>query len=170
MSGHVMKKALNPAQVLIIGFFSFITIGALLLLLPFSTTQGISVIDALFTSTSAVCVTGLIVKNTSADFTIMGQSIILLLIQVGGLGYMTSATIISLMIGKIIGLGERLIMKDALNVGSIEGIVKFTKAVLFITLIFEILGASLLSLYSLFHPETLFLTVTHRSQQRFGTA
>lgn len=165
-----MKKALNPAQVLIIGFFSFITIGALLLLLPFSTTQGISVIDALFTSTSAVCVTGLIMKNTSADFTIMGQSIILLLIQVGGLGYMTSATIISLMIGKIMGLGERLIMKDALNVGSIEGIVKFTKAVLFITLIFEILGASLLSLYSLFHPETLFLTVTHRSQQRFGTA
>lgn len=139
-----MRKRLNPSQVLILGFFSFILAGALLLMLPFSTTSGISFVDAVFTSTSAVCVTGLIVKDTPNDFTLIGQIIIMLLIQLGGLGYMTSATIISLMIGKRIGLGERLIMKDALNVLDLEGIVKFTKAVLLTTLIFEATGALLL--------------------------
>ncbi len=139
-----MTKRLNPSQVLILGFLSFILAGALLLMLPFSTTSGISSVDAVFTSTSAVCVTGLIVKDTPNDFTLFGQIIIMLLIQFGGLGYMTSATIISLMIGKRIGLGERLIMKDALNVLDLEGIVKFTKAVLLTTLIFEATGALLL--------------------------
>ena len=139
-----MRKRLNPSQVLILGFFSFILVGALLLMLPFSTTSGISFVEAVFTSTSAVCVTGLVVKDTPNDFTLFGQIIIMLLIQLGGLGYMTSATIISLMIGKRIGLGERLIMKDALNVLDLEGVVKFTKAVLLTTLIFETTGALLL--------------------------
>lgn len=140
------KSGFSPSQILIIGFLSVIAVGAALLLLPVATTQGISPVDALFTSTSAVCVTGLIVKDTPKDFTLFGQLVILLLIQIGGLGYMTSATIISLVIGKKIGLGERLIMKEALNVLSLEGIVKFTRAVLATTLIFEIIGGLILTL------------------------
>ncbi len=126
-------KHVNPPQILILGFLSFILAGMMLLMTPFATVSGISAVDALFTATSAVCVTGLIVKDTPHDFTFFGKVIILFLIQLGGLGYMTSATIISLVVGKKIGLSERLIMKEALNVLSLEGIVKFTKVVLIVT-------------------------------------
>ena len=139
-------KRLAPPHVLILGFLSIILFGAVLLLTPIATVDGISFIDALFTSTSAVCVTGLIVKNTHADFTLFGKIIILLLIQIGGLGYMTSATIISLLVGKRIGLGERVVMKEALNVLSIGGVVKFTKAVLLTTILVETAGAVVLTL------------------------
>lgn len=142
-----MKKAAktNPAQILILGFLSFILVGTVLLMLPVATVNGISPVDALFTSTSAVCVTGLIVRDTSGDFTPFGQIVILFLIQIGGLGYMTSATILSLLLGKRIGLGERLIMKEALNVLTLEGVVRFTRAVLFTTLFLESAGAALLT-------------------------
>lgn len=148
-----MRKRLSPSQILFIGFLSFILGGAFLLMLPMSTTKGISFVDAVFTSTSAVCVTGLIVLDTPVDFTFFGQIIIMLLIQLGGLGYMTSATIISLMLGKRIGLGDRLIMKEALNVLSMEGMVKFTKAVLATVLIFEMTGTLLLTIrFALEYP------------------
>jgi trk system potassium uptake protein TrkH len=140
-----VKRIFNPARTLILGFLSIIAIGTVLLMMPFSTVSVISPVDALFTSTSAVCVTGLIVKDTPRDFTTAGQIIIMLLIQIGGLGYMTSATVISLMIGKKIGLGERLIMKEALNVLNVGGMVRFTKAVLFMTLIFEVSGSVFLT-------------------------
>ena len=140
-----MNKQINPARTLILGFLSIIALGTVLLMMPFSTVSSISAVDAVFTSTSAVCVTGLIVKDTPRDFTLAGQIIIMLLIQLGGLGYMTSATIISLVIGKKIGLGERLIMKEALNMLNLEGIVRFTKAVLFMTLLFECAGTVFLS-------------------------
>lgn len=141
-----MKTKLSAPQILVMGFISVILFGAALLMLPFSTTKGITLVDALFTSTSAVCVTGLTVKDTPADFTVFGQVIILFLVQIGGLGYMTSATIISLLIGKRIGIGERLIMKEELHTLSLEGIVRFTKGVLFVTLLFEITGAVILIL------------------------
>lgn len=138
-------RSLNPAQILIIGFLSFILIGTGLLLLPVSTVNGISPEDALFTSTSAVCVTGLIVKDTPNDFTFFGKMVILFLIQAGGLGYMTSATIISLLIGKRIGISERILMQEALNVLTMEGIVKFTKAILLMTILIESAGALILT-------------------------
>lgn len=141
-----VSKKKNPARILILGFLSFILLGTVLLMLPVSTVNGISLVDALFTSTSAICVTGLIVKDTPNDFTFFGQIVILFLIQAGGFGYMTSATIILLLLGKRIGLGERLIMKEALNVISLEGIVKFAKRVLYFTLLFESVGALLLIL------------------------
>lgn len=144
-------KHISPPQILILGFLSFIVIGMMLLMTPPATVNGISAVDALFTSTSAVCVTGLIVKDTPQDFTLFGHVVILLLIQLGGLGYMTSATIISLVIGKKIGLSERLIMKEALNVLTLEGIVKFTKAVLIVTLVIEALGAFVLTMRFLPH-------------------
>ncbi len=165
----MIRKHLNPPQILVIGFLSFILVGALFLTLPFANTKGCSFVDALFTSTSAVCVTGLIVKDTPNDFTLFGQIVILLLIQLGGLGYMTSATIIFLIVGKKIGIGERLIMKEALNVISVEGIVKFTKGVLAFSLFFELTGTLILTarlmrdfelknafLYSLFHSVSAF--------------
>lgn len=159
-----MRKRLSPSQILFIGFLSFILGGALLLMLPMSTTKGISFVDAVFTSTSAICVTGLIVLDTPVDFTFFGQIIIMLLIQLGGLGYMTSATIISLMLGKRIGLGDRLIMKEALNVLSMEGVVKFTKAVILTALLFELSGALLLTIrFSFEYPldYAFFLGIFH---------
>src|SRR5690606_13031050 len=88
-------SVLNPAQLFIISFIGLILIGALLLMLPNATYNNIHFIDALFTSTSAVCVTGLIVVDTSSFFTPMGQSIIMLLIQAGGLGILTFASYFS---------------------------------------------------------------------------
>lgn len=141
-----MKRKLSSPQILLLGFLSFIFIGTILLMLPFSTSQGISPIDALFTATSAVCVTGLIVQDTSVAFTSIGQVIILVLIQIGGLGYMTSATIISLLIGKRISVGERLVMRESMNLISLGGIVRFTKAVILVTFSFELVGAVILTL------------------------
>ena len=139
-----MKKKLSPPQMLVLGFLSFILIGTVLLMLPFSSTKGCSLIDAFFTSTSAVCVTGLIVKDIPNDFTLFGHIVIMTLIQIGGLGYMTSATIIALIIGKRIGITERLTIKEGLNVETLEGIVRFTKRVLKFTLLFELTGALIL--------------------------
>jgi trk system potassium uptake protein TrkH len=164
-----VRIKLSPPQILVIGFLSVIFIGAILLMLPISNTKECSFVDALFTSTSAVCVTGLIVKDTPNDFTLFGQIVIMLLIQIGGLGYMTSATIIFLILGKKIGITERLTIKEGLNVESLEGIVRFTKGVLLFTLIFELAGTLVLTarflidhsfkdafLFGLFHSVSAF--------------
>jgi trk system potassium uptake protein TrkH len=137
----------TPAQIIILGFLFVILIGTLLLSLPFAAAPGksISWIDALFTSTSAVCVTGLIVKDTPTDFSLFGQMIILLLFQIGGLGYTTAATMIFLFLGKRISIRERLVMKEALNALSTEGILRLTKWVIIITGVVELAGALVLS-------------------------
>ncbi|MCC7201234.1 MAG: Trk family potassium uptake protein [Nitrospirae bacterium] len=141
-------KNWTPSQILAGGFFALILVGTLFLALPFSSSSGesIGLLDAFFTSVSSVCVTGLIVKDTPADFSLFGQVIIMLLVQAGGLGYMTSASVIYLIAGKRIGLAERLIMRESLNVLSMEGLVRFTKGVLFITLIIEGVAALILSI------------------------
>jgi trk system potassium uptake protein TrkH len=141
-----VKRHLTPPQIIVLGFLSVIIIGTLLLMLPFSSTKACAFVDAVFTSTSAVCVTGLIVKDTPNDFTLFGQLVILSLIKIGGLGYMTSASIIFLLIGKRIGIGERLIMREELHTLSLEGVVKFTKAVLKFSFLFEFTGALILTL------------------------
>lgn len=141
-----MKRHLTPPQIIVLGFLSVIIIGTILLTIPFSSTKACSFVDAVFTSTSAVCVTGLIVKDTPNDFTLFGQLVILSLIKIGGLGYMTSASIIFLLIGKRIGIGERLIMREELHTLSLEGIVKFTKGVLKFSFLFEFTGALILTL------------------------
>ncbi len=141
-----MKRHLTPPQIIVLGFLSVIIIGTLLLMLPFSSTKACTFVDAVFTSASAVCVTGLIVKDTPNDFTLFGQLVILSLIKIGGLGYMTSASIIFLLIGKRIGIGERLIMREELHTLSLEGVVKFTKAVLKFSFLFEFTGALILTL------------------------
>ena len=164
-----MKIKLSPPQILVLGFLTVIIIGAILLTLPLSNTKECAFVDALFTSTSAVCVTGLIVKDTPNDFSLFGQIVIMMLIQIGGLGYMTSATIIFLIIGKKIGITERLTIKEGLNVETLEGIIKFTKGVLLFTVIFELTGALILTtrflldyplkaafLYGMFHSVSAF--------------
>jgi len=129
---------------LVLGFVLTILAGSGLLLLPFATTRGISMIDALFTSTSAVCVTGLIVKNTPADFTLFGKIIILLLIQIGGLGYMSMATFLALLAGRKIGLTQRILIKESLNIATHEGIVRLMKGMLFFVVLSESAGVVLL--------------------------
>ena len=114
-------KNLSPPQILVLGFLTLIMIGAILLSLPFASVDGqpLNIVDALFTSTSAVCVTGLVVLDTGTQFTLFGQIVIITLIQCGGLGFMTIASLVFLMIGKRITLKDRMLLKDALNEFSI---------------------------------------------------
>lgn len=162
---------LNPAQILVLGFAAVILIGAMLLNLPIASKSGESIgfIDALFTATSAVCVTGLVVVDTGIYWSVFGQVVIILLIQVGGLGFMTMATLIALIFGKKITLRERLVMQEALNQFNIQGIVRLTQYILITTFIIEGIGAILLSTkfipiyglgkgigYSIFHSISAF--------------
>ncbi len=139
---------LNPTQLIVLGFITIILIGSVLLKLPMASKDGNSVhyIDALFTATSATCVTGLVVFDTYRHWTVFGQIVILSLIQVGGLGFMTMATLFSLLVRRKISFRERLLMAESLNQYSIEGIVRLTKKILFVTLIFESIGAVILSI------------------------
>ncbi len=137
---------LSSAQVMVSGFVGVIALGTVLLMLPYSTTHGISLLDALFTSTSAVCVTGLIVKNTPQDFTLFGQIVIMLLIQVGGLGYMSMSTMLALLAGRRIGLFERMMIKESLNITTLEGVVRFMKRMFIFVFTVELLGTLVLGL------------------------
>ncbi|NLK95409.1 MAG: Trk family potassium uptake protein [Clostridiales bacterium] len=138
---------LNGVRILSIGFFVAIIIGAILLTLPISSANGeaTNFLDSLFTSTSAVCVTGLITVDTGTHWSTFGQTVIILLIEVGGLGFMSFATMIAVLLGKKITLKERLVMQEALNTFSIQGMVRMVKYVLGFTFLVQIFGALLLS-------------------------
>ncbi len=130
-------------------FFSFVIlifIGTSLLLLPFSHTTDLGVVDAIFTATSAVCVTGLIVKDTASDFTLFGQAVILTLIQIGGIGYMSAVTFIAVMRGKRLSYRDRLILKESLNYPGVSGIFRFLKIVFASIIIIESIGTLILTL------------------------
>lgn len=138
---------LEPPQVLVLGFAALILLGALLLTLPAATKSGESAgfLNALFTATSAVCVTGLVVVDTGTYWSPFGQTVILLLIQSGGLGIMTVATIFSFILGRKITLRDRLVIQEQLNQFTLQGVVRLTKYILLGTLLIESLGAVLLS-------------------------
>lgn len=138
---------LNPAQILVLGFAGLILIGATLLNLPMASQSGKSIgfIDALFTSSSAVCVTGLAVVNTALHWSLFGKIVILILIQIGGLGFMTMATLVALILGKRITLKERLIIQEELNHYTFSGVVKLIKYIIISTLTIEGIGALLLA-------------------------
>ncbi|MFZ7944410.1 MULTISPECIES: TrkH family potassium uptake protein [Bacillaceae] len=142
------KRFLDPPKILVLGFASIILIGTLSLILPAATTngQGLSFINALFTATSATCVTGLVVVDTGTTFTLFGQLIILSMIQVGGLGFMTFATLFAFLLGKRISLKERILLQESLNNLSMEGIVRLAKRILIFTAVIEFTGAVLLSI------------------------
>ena len=111
------KDNLNPSKILVLGFATVILIGTLLLMLPIATEdgKGLAFLNALFTATSATCVTGLVVVDTGDTFSMFGELVILSLIQIGGLGFMTFATFLFLLLGKKISLKERMLLKEAFN-------------------------------------------------------
>ena len=145
---NALGKLMTPSRVLALGFAIVILLGALLLTLPFATQNGLGLpfLNALFTATSAVCVTGLVVVDTATTFTTYGQVIILAMIQVGGLGFMTFATMFALILGKRITFKERLLLQEALNQVSVEGIVRLFKSVIQISFAIEAIGALILTL------------------------
>ncbi|MCL6477130.1 MAG: TrkH family potassium uptake protein [Peptococcaceae bacterium] len=143
------RLALSPPQILVLGFASIILIGAVLLTMPGFTAPGrhTDFLTALFTATSAVCVTGLVVVDTGTHWAAPGQVLIMLLIQIGGLGFMTMAVIFFIVTGKKIGLRNRLLIRESLNQISIEGVVRLVKMVLLFALVAELLAACILGFW-----------------------
>ena len=138
-----VKHTLSSFQMIIIGFAGIILLGTLLLMLPFASQNGswTSFFDALFTATSAVCVTGLVVQDTATYWSYFGQFVILLLIQIGGMGVVTVASSFALLSGRKLSFSQRNIMQEALSAPQIGGIVKLTRFVIMGTFLFELLGA-----------------------------
>lgn len=165
------KIRLTPVRVLAIGFAIIIFIGAILLSLPIAALGGKSTpfIDSLFTSTSAVSVTGLVTLDTGTHWSYFGKTVILLLIEVGGLGFMTFATLIALILGKKITLSERLVIRESINSLNMQGLVKMVKYILRFTFSVQLIGGIFLSTqfipiygikkgvyYSVFHSVSAF--------------
>lgn len=142
------RLELNPSQTIIAGFVLIILAGSVLLSLPQAAANGrpTPFLTALFTATSATCVTGLVVVDTATHYSLFGQIVILVLIQLGGLGYMTVATLMAMAVGRRIGLRERLVLQEAHNLYTVGGVVRFTRTVVLITLAIEAVGALLLAL------------------------
>jgi trk system potassium uptake protein TrkH len=164
--------SLKPAQLMLATFALAIGVGTVLLMLPAATRSGIrtSLIDALFTATSATCVTGLIVKDTGTYFSVFGQMVILALIQVGGLGIMTFSVSLALILGKRMNMKQEVIMTDVLDQSALSDVKNLVMYIFKMTFIFEFFGAVLLFLawvgktggviktvyYSVFHSVSAF--------------
>ncbi|UZJ78118.1 TrkH family potassium uptake protein [Fictibacillus sp. KU28468] len=159
---HPIK--LNPPQILALVFLALVLVGGVLLKLPIAAEEHMSWIDAFFTAVSAATVTGLVTVDPGSAFTLFGQIVILFLIQVGGLGIMSFAVLVVLMLGKRIGIKQRLIMQEALNQPSIGGVIRLVRNLLLFSLIIESIAVFFLSLrwvpdlgwgkgiyYSIFH-------------------
>lgn len=142
-----LQKKLTSSQIIILGFAAVILLGTILLTLPFATWDGKGAVftDALFTATSAVCVTGLIVQDTAGYWSYFGQAIILLLIQIGGMGVVTLAIAFSMLSGKKISLKQRSTMQEAISAPHVGGIVRLTGFILKMTIFFELFGAILMA-------------------------
>ena len=184
MSLYQKIRGWSYPQLIAFGYFVLILTGTILLMLPWSTKSPYSTdfLTALFTATSATCVTGLVVVDTFTHWTIFGQVVILVLIQIGGLGFMTVITMISFFLHRKIGLKERGLLRESVNTFYIGGIVKLTKKILVGTLFFEILGAILLATrfipemgwttgayYSIFHSISAFCNAGFDLMGRFQT-
>ena len=143
-----ITKKFSRMQIIALGFLSIIIIGTLLLMLPFASKDGHSagLVNALFTATSATCVTGLVVFDTFAHWTVFGQVVILILIQVGGLGFVTLGMFLSLLLKRKIGLSEREMLHESVSAMSVSGMVKLAKEIIVGTICIEGIGAIILSL------------------------
>lgn len=161
----------KPELIISLSFLILILIGAILLTLPIASKSGKSIgfINALFTSASASCVTGLVVVNTTSYWSVFGKFVIILLIQMGGLGTMLIISLVSLILGRKIGLTERLLIKEGAGLDSYSGIVKLSKNIIIFSLVVEFIGASVLYIrlnqiygsfsgliYSIFHSISAF--------------
>jgi trk system potassium uptake protein TrkH len=140
-------QGIAPGRALVLGFLGTIVSGAMLLWMPMSgaSPNTTTFVDALFTAASAVCVTGLIVVDTPQHFSFVGQLVILILIQIGGLGYMTTTSFISLLLRQHITLRDRLALQEGLNQLTLEGLVRYVRRVIAVTLAVEGVGAVLLA-------------------------
>lgn len=147
------KKKMSSAKIILMGFLGIIIIGSLLLSLPISHAEGVEVsyIDALFTATTATCVTGLVTLSTVSAWSVFGQAVILLLIQIGGLGFITVFAGFMMIMGKKLDMEERILISDSFNLTSLSGIQKFVRKAIFFTFIVEALGA--FSYMTVFIPE-----------------
>lgn len=141
------KKKLTSFQIIVLGFSGVILLGTILLMLPFSSREGsvTPVLDALFTSTSAVCVTGLVLHDTATYWSVFGQFVILLLIQIGGMGVITVAASFAMISGRKISLMQRSTMQEAVSAPNVGGIVRLTSFIVRTTLLIELLGAAVMS-------------------------
>lgn len=168
---YSLLKKFSNSQILASGFFIIILIGALVLNTKLASANGenIGFLNAFFTATSSVCVTGLIVVDTGTYWSDFGKFIIMLLVQIGGLGFMTLATFGIIFTGKKISLSQRLLIQDSIGSDTLNGVVKMSKNILFLSLIIEFIGAAFLSFvfipeygllkgvwYSIFHSITAF--------------
>ncbi|NJO39332.1 MAG: ATPase [Cyanobacteria bacterium CRU_2_1] len=137
---------MTVARTICLGFIAVILMGALLLTLPISIAEGSwgNFITALFTSTSAVCVTGLVVVDSGTYFSFIGQAFIALLIQIGGLGYMTATTFLLLLLGRKLGLRDKIAVQQSLDKQGLSGVGQLVKSIIAVTLIFELTGAFLM--------------------------
>ena len=142
-----MPRRLTSSQIIVLGFLGAILLGAFLLMLPISTAdgKGATFADAVFTATSATCVTGLVVQDTATYWSYFGQAVILLLIQIGGMGVVTFAVAITVASGKKLGLMQRSTMQEAISAHQMGGIVQLTGFILKTSAIIEVTGALLLS-------------------------
>ena len=147
------KIKLTTTQLILLSFLIAIVTGSLLLMLPISSATGLSVayVDALFTATTAVCVTGLVTLPTVSSWSFFGQFILLILIQIGGLGIITIMSGLMISLHKKMGMKERILIQDAFNLNTMSGMIRFIKKVLFGTFIVEAIGAVLYML--VFVPE-----------------
>lgn len=146
MQRHHTYRHITSFQIIILGFFSIAVLGSLLLMLPIATSdgKGANPEDAVFTSTSAVCVTGLITRDTATYWSVFGQTVILALIQIGGMGVVTVAVSIAALSGKKIGLKQRSVMQESISAPQVGGIVRMTRFILKTAVIIEVCGAAAL--------------------------
>ncbi|NLZ48963.1 MAG: Trk family potassium uptake protein [Clostridiales bacterium] len=140
-------RKLSPVQILCLGFVTLILIGALLLSLPISSAKGqfTSFIDSLFTATSSLCVTGFVNLDTGSYWSYFGKTLIIILVQIGGIGFMSFATMLAIILGKKITLRDRLVLQESMNTFNLQGLVKMEKYILSFTFIIETIGALVLS-------------------------
>ncbi len=135
----------KSVKIIFLSYIAVILVGSFLLMGKAFTVGNIDFIDALFTSTSATCVTGLIVKNTEYDFTLYGQVVIALLIQIGGFGYMSLVTLLAVVIGKKLHFESRLLIKENFDYPTVAGVFRFLKRVFLFVFVIELFGAGVLS-------------------------
>lgn len=142
-----MKKQLSTSQLIILGFAGLILLGSLLLMLPAATRDGAGAAfsDALFTATSAVCVTGLVVRDTATYWSFFGQAVILLLLQIGGMGVVTISVLLAMMSGRKISLRQRSTMQESISAHQMGGIVRLVGFIITASAVMELLGTALLS-------------------------
>lgn len=140
----VYRKSVNPSFLFIVSFALIILVGALLLMLPNATVDGISPVNAIFTSTSAVCVTGLIVVDTATTFTPLGKTIILVLIQIGGLGIMTFTALLSYLASGSVSFQSQLALKNMLSSKQMNNVIALVSRIIVVTLFFEFIGMLLI--------------------------